>query len=250
MSSSLTSIILAAGMGSRLGREGPKCLVEVGGRPILMRTLEALRMANLRDVVIVCGFHAPLVQRFVSESATELRVKFVVNEQFSTTGTARSLALGIEVVPHDRDVLIIEADVAFEPAVLQRLLTSANADAIAVARELPVYSGSVVTLGREGYVEHWYHERTRPLSLARGAAWKTVNLNRFSAATCFDCLMPALMSTLAVEGERAPAELAYSSVIASAATRVAGVDVGEYAWFEVDTPDDHALAERRFESVD
>lgn len=238
-------VILAAGMGTRLGADRPKCMVEVCGRPILARTLDALRGAGLGDGVVVVGFAADRVARFVAEVAGDPRVQIEVNDAYATTGTARSLALGLARVPRDRPVLIIEADVAFEPAVLSDLLDHPAGDAIAVEREQPFHSGSVVTVDDAGWVTRWYHERTRPPELTRDRAWKTANLNRLSAATWTEHLLPALAEAEAGSGARAPAEYAYAAIAGRPALRIAGVDIGGRAWFEVDTPEDLALAEER-----
>ena len=61
------AVVLAAGAGSRLGGR-PKCLLELGGVPLIRRTLIALSGAGVDEVVVVLGHHAaqiePLVQDF------------------------------------------------------------------------------------------------------------------------------------------------------------------------------------------
>lgn len=61
------AVVLAAGAGQRLGGR-PKCLLELGGVPLIRRTLIALSGAGVDEVVVVLGHHAdqiePLVQDF------------------------------------------------------------------------------------------------------------------------------------------------------------------------------------------
>ena len=61
------AVLLAAGSGSRLGRR-PKCLLELGGVPLIRRQLIALSGAGVDEVVVVLGHHAdqiePLLQTF------------------------------------------------------------------------------------------------------------------------------------------------------------------------------------------
>ncbi len=62
-----TAAILAAGVGSRLDpltRDRPKCLVKVGGRPILQHQLDALRAAGIERVIIVVGYQEAAVRNW------------------------------------------------------------------------------------------------------------------------------------------------------------------------------------------
>ena len=61
----MTAIILAAGVGKRLlGTSGgtPKCLIEIGGRSLLLRLLDGLAAAGVREAVVVTGFGDDLVR--------------------------------------------------------------------------------------------------------------------------------------------------------------------------------------------
>ena len=81
----MTAIILAAGVGKRLltasgGR--PKCLVEIGGKSLLVRLIEGLAAAGVRDAVVVTGFGAEAVRAAVGDEIGGVRIRFVVNHRF------------------------------------------------------------------------------------------------------------------------------------------------------------------------
>ena len=62
-----TAAILAAGWGSRLGElteHTPKGLLEVGGKPLLQRSVEQLKAAGIERVVIGTGYCAHLIEEF------------------------------------------------------------------------------------------------------------------------------------------------------------------------------------------
>ncbi len=59
------AVVLAAGAGSRLGGR-PKCLLELGGVPLIRRTLIALSGAGVDEVVVVLGHHAELIEPAVA----------------------------------------------------------------------------------------------------------------------------------------------------------------------------------------
>ncbi|TMA56208.1 MAG: nucleotidyltransferase, partial [Deltaproteobacteria bacterium] len=78
----MTAIILAAGVGKRLlaasgGR--PKCLVEIGGKSLLVRLIDNLGEAGVRDAVVVTGFGADAVQSAVGTAVGGVRVRCIVN---------------------------------------------------------------------------------------------------------------------------------------------------------------------------
>ncbi|MDX1442558.1 MAG: phosphocholine cytidylyltransferase family protein [Gammaproteobacteria bacterium] len=111
------AIILAAGMGSRLGRPHPKPLTPLNdGETILRRQLRMLKGAGL-EVLVVVGFKMDLIM----EAAPD--VSFVYNPDYDTTNTARSLSRALQQV-HDRDVLWMNGDVVFHPRVLDGVLAT------------------------------------------------------------------------------------------------------------------------------
>jgi choline kinase len=85
----MKAIIVAAGRGRRLGAETadiPKCMVPVGGRPILHWQLDALVAAGVDDVVIVRGY---LGDRIAPPAG--VRVRFVENPQWAENNILTSL---------------------------------------------------------------------------------------------------------------------------------------------------------------
>jgi choline kinase len=98
-------------MGTRLGMSMPKALVAVHGRPILARQLEMLE--DVDDVVVVAGFRSQLILNLLRELRPGVRV--ALNHEFTTTGTAASLAKGSAlanpwVVSLDGDLLVRAED--------------------------------------------------------------------------------------------------------------------------------------------
>jgi len=102
-------VICAAGLGSRLGLDVPKCLVPVGGKPIIHRQLEILtQLAS--DIVVVAGFKFGQVV----DSIGSFGVKVVCNENYRTTSVVDSVRIGMtgasEIVAVDGDVLFTAED--------------------------------------------------------------------------------------------------------------------------------------------
>ena len=117
-------VILAAGLGSRLGKPLPKPLTPLrDGSTILSRQVEAVRSVLGRDVPIhvVVGYLAEVVV-----DAAPTGVAFVHNPHYATSNTAKSLLTALEQVPAGA-VLWLNGDVVFQPEVLERGLTEQQA---------------------------------------------------------------------------------------------------------------------------
>ncbi len=85
------ALIPAAGRGARLDRpDTPKPLVDVGGEPMLLRTLRQLRRAGVRRVVVVTGYAAPRIRRALLSDDLGVEVELVDNPRWSD-GLASSL---------------------------------------------------------------------------------------------------------------------------------------------------------------
>ena len=121
--------ILAAGMGTRLGRPFPKPLTLLeDGRTILAQQLENIYEAYGADtkVQIVVGFKLDLIL----EAAPD--VSFVYNERYDQTNTNRSLLKALRTSGAG-PVVWMNGDVVFEPAILKRMQANIDADQTVIA---------------------------------------------------------------------------------------------------------------------
>ncbi len=124
------AIVLAAGRGGRLGpltADRPKCLLRVGTGSLLDHQLDALRGQGLESIVVVAGYCAEAVEAELAGRATLL-----LNPRHAETNSLYSLWLARE---RTRDgFVLLNADVLFDPEILQRVLASPHPEALAVER--------------------------------------------------------------------------------------------------------------------
>ncbi len=114
----MRAFILAAGVGSRLVRVAqnrPKCLLNIGGQTLMSRMLDLLQSRGIRDITVITGFRADLVQREVGD-----RARLVHNPFFHVTNSIASLWFAREHL--EGDALITNGDLFFEPALLDEIL--------------------------------------------------------------------------------------------------------------------------------
>ena len=126
-------MILAAGLGARLRAvhaARPKGFVEIDGRPIIARSVEALRQAGVTDFVFVIGWLGQVYRDWCQEACPE--AVCVENADYATTGSLCSLMLGCAAVP-GREVIVVESDLLYERRAPALLLKAPQADTVLIS---------------------------------------------------------------------------------------------------------------------
>jgi len=114
----MKAIILAAGIGSRLGNSDPKPLTKLkNGESILYRQIECLsEYIGINNIITIVGYKKDIIM----ESFPNLL--YVYNNYYDTTNTSKSLLAGLHKIEND-DVLWLNGDVVFEKELLQKIIT-------------------------------------------------------------------------------------------------------------------------------
>ncbi len=234
-----TALILAAGVGRRLGEthDGPKALLEFGGHSLLERHLDNLAAAGVRRVVMTLGFEAETIRRAVAELAPRVEVGFATNPDFRR-GSLVSLQVQGELLRAGGDVVLMDADVLCDARMVARLGQGSAENTLLVDRELEPGDEPVKLCfrrdaeGRDTIVDF----RKQP-EHAHDWHGESVGFFRFSAATaaalatrCDDYVNAGRLD---VEYEEAIRDL----MLAEPA-RFGAVDVSDLPWTEIDFEQD------------
>lgn len=111
----MNGIILAAGVGSRLGRPLPKCLATLpSGETILDRQIRLFRQCGVERIFVVAGFKKNLIMEHRPD------VCYVYNPTFYITNTSKSLLHGLKQM--DSDVIWVNGDVVFDEEIMCRIV--------------------------------------------------------------------------------------------------------------------------------
>ncbi len=246
------AIVVAAGRAVRLRPltdETPKCLLPVGGRPILQWILDALLAHGFTYPAIVVGFHAERIRQFVRATYPSERIRFFANPYFERTNNAYSLLLAR---PHceDRDgriaqgFLLSDSDILFDPSILTSLRERAGEDCAAVRvrgthdeEEIRVSVNADATIASIG--------KDVPMAQMYG---ESIGLEVFTPETAQRLFQTLERRVRSGEGRTEFYEASFQELIRNG-TRIHAVDIGDRPVVEIDTPDDLAHAHRLAETM-
>jgi choline kinase len=229
------AVILAAGQGSRLlphTQDLPKCLLDLGGRPMLGWQLHALAAAGINEAVVVTGFRTERVEQALPAlTPPGMRVRTFFNPFYKVADNLASCWL----VRHELagGALIVNGDTLFGPEIAQRLLGASPADITVTIDRKPGYDDDDMKVSTA---------EDRLLAIGKKLAapdvtGESIGFLRFSAqgAAAFTTEIERTMRTL--EGPT----LWYLSAInrlANAGVDVRVVSIEGLDWAELDFPAD------------
>ena len=155
----MKAFILAAGVSRRLyphTYDIPKCLLEVGGKPIIHYQLDALKNLGVIDITMIVGYHREMLMINVEKNFPDLNFNFVINHHYFETNTAYSIHIGRDKL--DSQVLLMNADVIYPEALLEKVFSSNYKTVLAVdikacgKEEVKVIDGGqnkIVAIGKD-----------------------------------------------------------------------------------------------------
>ena len=119
----MIGVILAAGMAKRLRPltdEKPKCLLEVGGKTLLQRTVDAMISAGIKEFVVVTGYRENMIREFLTARYPQYTINFIDNPDYEHNNNIFSLWLAMEKL-HGTEVLLMDSDILCDPEAVRRV---------------------------------------------------------------------------------------------------------------------------------
>ncbi|SRR6056297_2489299 len=243
----MQALILAAGMGSRLKEitnDKPKCMVLVNGKTIIERMLEQLDCLGLSRIVIVIGYSGSVLIDYIASLNINTPVVYVWNEEYHRTNNIYSLYLARGYMG-DEDSLLLESDLVFEPAVLERLIEEKGVNLALVARYENWMDGTVVTIDGDGSIsdiigkeEFVYNSGFR--------YYKTVNIYKICSEFSSKHFFPMMESHMEKNGKSDYYEKVLKHMIKEDEFTMRAVLLKSEKWYEIDNPCDLSVANTIF----
>jgi choline kinase len=242
----LHAIILAAGIGRRLGLQAadgepkPKILLDFEGRSLLSRHVFLLEQGGVGSLTIVLGYGAELVESALAELDTDLNVTTVENPDYCE-GSVVSLWAARDMLRCTRPIVLMDADVLYDRRMIARLVQSRHAEALLLDRNIEPGDEPVKICVRDGVIVDFRKNPTEPHD------WhgESVGFFRFSPEAA--CELADRVDSYVGLGRRSQEyeEAIRDMIQASNPHRFGFEDISALPWTEIDFPDDvikaHAL---------
>ena len=233
----MRAIILAAGRGLRLQQPGerqlPKCLLRFGGTTLLERHLVALDALGVDEVVVAVGFEHEQVEAELAR-LDRTDVGTVRNPRYEL-GSMLTVHTVSDALVRGGDVLLMDADVLYEPRILDALVADDHADRVLIDRDFEAGDEPVKVCVRDG-VPVEFRKRVAP-GLVYDTIGESVGFFRFREATARRF---AAIVKQAIDDGRAdlPHEEAIRDLLLEGSSPFDIADVTGAPWIEIDFPID------------
>jgi len=237
-----TALLLAAGIGSRLHpltQNEPKCLTIVNGMSILERLISSLNQHGFKRLVVVTGHMKNRIREFLGNQVGNIKIDYVFSPLYKTTNNIYSLWMAREVI--NEPFLLLESDLVFDESLLDAMLYP---DRIAVAKVQPWMNGSCVTINKSQQVKAFLADNADSFGEIK---YKTVNIYSISLNSWYG-IVKRLDKHISDGKVNRYYETIFAEMIADGSLSFEIVSFDGNPWYEIDTIEDLAKAEKLFSS--
>lgn len=243
----MQAIILAAGMGKRLKeltKNATKCMVEVNGVTMIERMLGLLDRKGLDRIVIVVGYEGQKLIEYIATLGIHTPIEYVENSIYDKTNNIYSLYLAKEQLLSD-DTLLLESDLIFEEAVIDRVLQNPYPNLALVAKFESWMDGTVVELDEDDNIRHFRSKKEFRFEDIP-SYYKTVNIYKFSRDFSVTHYVPFLEAYCKALGRNEYYEQVLKVITLLDKPDIKAVRLQNEVWYEIDDVQDLNIAESIF----
>lgn len=248
----MQAIILAAGMGRRLGsytKENTKCMVPVNGVRLIDRVLTQLSALHLKRVLMVVGYKGKeLIHHIGERYADALKIEYVENPIYDRTNNIYSLSLVKEQMQED-DTLLIESDLIFSDRLFSMILADERPNIALVAKYETWMDGTMVRIDSDGNIVNFVPKKAFNYQEV-DSYYKTVNVYKFSKTFSQTQYVPFLDAYCKALGNNEYYEQVLRVITLLDKTNLKALDIGNEKWYEIDDVQDLDIAETIFAKDD
>lgn len=243
----MQAIILAAGMGKRLGeltKGNTKCMIEVGGETLISRLLRQLDRQHLSRIVMVIGYKAQKLRDYLATLPTTTPIEFIENTIYDKTNNIYSLYMAKDYLCAE-DTLLFESDIIMEDAVIDKLLNHPYPNLALVDKFESWMDGTVVTLDSENRILRFIpNSQFRYEEIPQ--YYKTVNIYKFSRDFSTNMYVPFLEAYCTALGRNEYYEQVLRVITMLDNSGMRALPLSGEQWYEIDDIQDLDIAESIF----
>ncbi len=243
----MQAIILAAGMGRRLGeytKDNTKCMLPVNGVRLIDRLLTQLSKQALNRVVIVVGYQRQNLIDYIGDRYDGLKIEFVENPIYDKTNNIYSLALAKDKLQED-DTLLIESDLIFDDGMFSLLTENPYPNLALVAKYETWMDGTMVRLDDDNNIVNFVPKAAFDYN-ETDSYYKTVNIYKFSREFSQTRYVPFLEAYSKAVGNNEYYENVLRIISFLNSHDLKALPITNEKWYEIDDKQDLDIAEALF----
>ena len=244
----MQAIILAAGMGRRLGektRENTKCMVEVNGVRLIDRLLGQLAQQDLRRVIIVVGYQGQKLRDCIGHRYDDrLTIEYAENPIYDKTNNIYSLSLVKEQLQED-DTLLIESDLILSERLIPMIVGNPYPNLALVAKYETWMDGTMVRIDEDRNIVNFISKDAFDYADV-DSYYKTVNIYKFSKDFAKNKYVPFLNAYTKAVGNNEYYENVLRIISMLDSHNMKALPIGHERWYEIDDKQDLDIAEALF----
>ena len=243
----MQAIILAAGMGKRLGdytKNNTKCMLEVNGIKLIDRALSCLHDIHVSRVILVVGYKCQNVKDYVGTSYKGTPIIYVDNQVYDKTNNIYSLYLAKDYLLQE-DTILLESDLIYEPAVVKKLLDNEFPNIALVDKYESWMDGTVVTIDEENHIKRFIDKNHFKFEDIK-TYYKTVNIYKFSKDFSVKYYVPFLAAYSTALGNKEYYEQVLRVILHLYDAPLKALPLTGELWYEIDDVQDLDIASSMF----
>lgn len=244
----MQAIILAAGMGKRLGehtKDNTKCMVKVNGVRLIDRMLTQLSTRGLSRVVIVVGYKKDeLIKHIGNRYDDRIKIEYVHNDIYNKTNNIYSLALAKHYMIEE-DTLLLESDLIFDDSMLDLLISNPEPNLALVAKYETWMDGTMVRISEDNDIMNFIPKKAFRYSDIEHY-YKTCNIYKFSREFSTTQYVPFLEAYSKAMGNNEYYEQVLRVLTALDRSSLKALPITTEKWYEIDDVQDLDIAEAMF----
>ena len=244
----MQAIILAAGMGRRLGeytKDNTKCMLPVNGVRLIDRVLTQLSKLNLNRVIIVVGYKGQNVIDHVGHRYDDvLKIEWADNPIYDKTNNIYSLSLVKDKMAED-DTLLLESDLIVDDRMLDLIVNDPFPNLALVAKYETWMDGTMMCIDQYCRIVNFVpKEAFRYEDVDQ--YYKTVNIYKFSKEFSANSYVPFLDAYVKALGNNEYYEQVLRVITLINNSELRAKPIGNLPWYEIDDVQDKDIAETIF----
>ena len=246
----MQAIILAAGMGKRLGqltKNNTKCMVSVNGERLIDRMLTQLSSRSLSRVVIVVGYKKnELISHIGNRYDDRIKIEYVHNDIYDKTNNIYSLALAKQYMLEE-DTLLLESDLIFDDNMLDLIINNPYPNLALVAKYETWMDGTMVRISEDNDIMSFIPKKAFKYSEIEHY-YKTCNIYKFSREFSSTQYVPFLEAYSKAMGNNEYYEQVLRVLTALDRSDLKALPITNEKWYEIDDVQDLDIAATMFSS--